>query len=281
MIIQVKNWNKFQHFKDRRPPWIKLYRDILEDVNWHKLDGATAKCLVMFWVIASENDGALPDVETLAFRLRKSDSEIEAAVSQLSHWLERSDISAMTARHQAASAADVSGHQETETETEEETEKEAEPVAVATPPPLSRKKSLKTGLPADFAVSDRVKAWAAEKGYDRLPEHLDAFRRKASAKGYAYVNWDDAFMEAIREDWAKLRGRAFNGAAPPPEAGANADPDSRSAIEAEGVAKGIGPWNEIKEQWHIYKARVRGRPSQGLGIEALARIAASRQGAMQ
>lgn len=55
-----------------------------------------------------------------------------------------------------------------------------------------------------------------------------------------------------------------------------ADPDSRSAIEAEGVAMGIGKWNEISEQWHVYKARVRGRQPNGLGLDQLAAMAAQR-----
>ena len=58
-----------------------------------------------------------------------------------------------------------------------------------------------------------------------------------------------------------------------------ADPDSRSAIEAEGIAKGIGKWNEISEQWHVYKARVRGKPVNGLGLEALSAMAAQHAGA--
>ncbi len=56
------------------------------------------------------------------------------------------------------------------------------------------------------------------------------------------------------------------------------DPESRSSIEAEGVAKGIGAWDELKEQWHSYKARVRGN-TPFLGIDALAGMAARRQGA--
>lgn len=57
------------------------------------------------------------------------------------------------------------------------------------------------------------------------------------------------------------------------------DPDSRQAIEAEGVAKGIGPWNEINEQWHLYKARVRGNPrNSGLDLNGLTAMAAQRQG---
>ena len=77
------------------------------------------------------------------------------------------------------------------------------PAAQATKP--TKKRPTKTALPNDFSISDRVREWAAERGYNRLDEHLDAFKRKAIAKGYAYASWDDAFMEAIREDWAKLR----------------------------------------------------------------------------
>lgn len=62
----------------------------------------------------------------------------------------------------------------------------------------------KSAMPNDFSVSDRVKAWAAEKGHDRLDQHLESFRAKATAKGYTYADWDAAFMEAIRENWAKL-----------------------------------------------------------------------------
>ncbi len=30
MNYRIKNWDKFQHFKNRRPPWIKLHREILD-----------------------------------------------------------------------------------------------------------------------------------------------------------------------------------------------------------------------------------------------------------
>lgn len=32
--ISVKNWDRFQHYKDRDPPWIKLYRDMLTSESW-------------------------------------------------------------------------------------------------------------------------------------------------------------------------------------------------------------------------------------------------------
>lgn len=69
----------------------------------------------------------------------------------------------------------------------------------------STPKKSKTPLPADFGLSQRVKDWAASKGFDRLDEHLESFKAKCAANGYTYVDWDSSFMEAIRGDWAKLR----------------------------------------------------------------------------
>jgi len=74
-------------------------------------------------------------------------------------------------------------------------------------------------MPADFAVSERVQRWASEHGHSRLAEHLDAFKRKVAAKGYRYVDWDAAFMEAIREDWARLGGFRGPGQSSNPFAG--------------------------------------------------------------
>lgn len=88
MAFRIKNWGKFQHFKDRRPPWIKLYRDILDDPDWFALDPKSAKVLVMLWLMASEDDGYLPDMKNLVFRLRTTEQEVRQIVSDLSHWIE-------------------------------------------------------------------------------------------------------------------------------------------------------------------------------------------------
>jgi hypothetical protein len=117
--MRIKNWTKFQHFKDRRPPWVKLYRDILDDLEWHELDPLAAKVLVMLWLIASENDGRIPDNKTLAFRLRLTEIKTKEILIKLSHWLEQDDINLISNGYQVDST-------ETETETEKEVEKEKE-----------------------------------------------------------------------------------------------------------------------------------------------------------
>jgi len=115
--VKIKNWSKFQHFKDRKPPWVKLYRDLLDDIDWHELDPKAAKTLVMLWLIASEDDGRIPPTKQLAFRLRMSEKDTEVCIFKLSHWLEQDDISTISNRYQDDGL-------ETETETEVETETE-------------------------------------------------------------------------------------------------------------------------------------------------------------
>ncbi len=83
MPMRIKNWLRFQHFKDRKPPWIKLYREILDDLEWHRLSGDAAKSLVMIWLISSESDGYIPDAKTLAFRLRTSERQIIGILNDL------------------------------------------------------------------------------------------------------------------------------------------------------------------------------------------------------
>lgn len=116
MAYRIKDYARFQHFKDRRPPWIKLYRDILDDPDWHGLDAGLAKKLVMLWLIASEDEakqGNLPDNRRLCFRLRITEKELEQALSKLSHWLEQVDINTISSRYHIDAP-------ETETETETE-----------------------------------------------------------------------------------------------------------------------------------------------------------------
>jgi hypothetical protein len=90
--MKIKNWKKFQHFSDRRPIWIKLYRDLLDDIEWHDLDPLAAKTLVALWLIASENEGLLPSAKVLAFRLRMPEKSVLSIISKLGHWLEQGDI---------------------------------------------------------------------------------------------------------------------------------------------------------------------------------------------
>lgn len=62
-----------------------------------------------------------------------------------------------------------------------------------------------TPLPADFKISERVKTWADAKGLTDLGPDLEFFVGRMRANGKTYVDWDEAFMNCVREDWAGLR----------------------------------------------------------------------------
>ena len=74
-------------------------------------------------------------------------------------------------------------------------------------PKTRRLASVKKTIPADFAVSERVLKWASERGISSpvVELHREAFVSICKANGYAYADWDAAFMNAVRANWAKIQ----------------------------------------------------------------------------
>jgi hypothetical protein len=60
-FFRVKNFEKFQHYKDRNPPWIKLHRDLLKNYEFSCLQDASKVHLVLIWLLASQMDNRVPD----------------------------------------------------------------------------------------------------------------------------------------------------------------------------------------------------------------------------
>ena len=56
----VKNWWKFQHYRDRRPPWIKLHRGFFTDPAVQSLTILDRYHLLELWAAASDLEGSLP-----------------------------------------------------------------------------------------------------------------------------------------------------------------------------------------------------------------------------
>jgi len=83
------------------------------------------------------------------------------------------------------------------------------------PPSPGRRSNRKTVIPEGFGVSDRVREYAAKHGYGHLDDRLEHFLGYCRANGKTYVDWDQAFENAIRDDWAKLNGRARPNTAQP------------------------------------------------------------------
>jgi hypothetical protein len=85
MNLKPKNWDKFQHYKDRCPPWIKLHRDLLNDRAFMGLPLASKALAPLLWLLASESkDGCFQaDSAELEFRLRIASKDIDAGLKPL------------------------------------------------------------------------------------------------------------------------------------------------------------------------------------------------------
>ncbi len=127
MILKPKNWQSFQHYKDRAPPWIKLHKGLLDDRAFQRLPVASRALAPMLWLIASEaKDGVFDgSVEELAFRMRQSEKEVAAALKPLianGFFVVVHGASEALADRQQVAVPETEGEAERETEAETEGE---------------------------------------------------------------------------------------------------------------------------------------------------------------
>ena len=133
MQLQPKNWDVFQHYKDRCPPWIKLHRDLLNNRDYICLPLASKALAPLLWLLASESKDGVFDASTeeLVFRLRMTESEVIDGVKPLidkGFFVIASGV--LAERKQVAIPE---REREGETETEKETKREKKATVVACP----------------------------------------------------------------------------------------------------------------------------------------------------
>ena len=81
-MLKPKDWDKFQHYKNRNPPWIKLYRGLLDDHDFYKLPVASRALAPMLWLLASEYHRGIitAPMDAVAFRLHIPETELVDAL---------------------------------------------------------------------------------------------------------------------------------------------------------------------------------------------------------
>jgi len=180
--MKIKNWSKFQHFKDRKPPWVKLYRDVLDDMEWYELDPLASKVLVMCWLIASEDEGRLPNIKTLSFRLRMTEKQTFDCINKLEHWLEQDDIVLISEQYQSDTL---------ETERETKTKKEIKSATeVAAPDGVSSE------------VWDSFVKQRKTKKAQITQFVMDGIAREAEKAGRTM---DDVLQEIVSRNWVSFK----------------------------------------------------------------------------
>jgi hypothetical protein len=173
--MNIKNWKRHQHYKNRTPPWIKLHREILDDPKFVFMDPSEFKVLILCWLIASEtDDGSLPASDVLAFRLRLASNVLADCVSSLCAKGLVVDASNQPSPCKQ-DASNVLAQSRVETETEE--------IIVLNKPPLSTTKKARLKQ-ADMP--------------DGFKEFWDAYGKKVNVKK-SIKYWSDMSTEEKAE----------------------------------------------------------------------------------
>lgn len=166
--FSVKNFNELQHYRDRNPPWIKLYNRLLDDYEFGKLPDASKFHLLAIYLLASRSNNRIPyDPAWIAQRSNartKVDLDIlrDAGFLLINQPLPNAE--------QDASTTLAERYRETERETEQSREEKentsAAPAALVSP---KKKKSEEPFVLPDWIPEDHWNAWIEARTKSKHP----------------------------------------------------------------------------------------------------------------
>lgn len=235
--LRVKNWERFQNYSDRRPPWIRLYADLIngDDVPYNSLADASKLLLIHIWLLASRHENKIPGQIITKGRLNLKSAvnlqpliaagfiewhtEEDASAALANGLQEDSGEQALARRARASVSVSVSPSVSV-------LEKEFEQIWPEYPKPIGRKAALRHFLvtvktPEDVAAIRR--ALANYKSSDRV-------RRGYVQNGATWFNnWRDWENYVEKTDGNKPRSNKQPTAA---DFGMRTADDARSAIAA-------------------------------------------------
>lgn len=115
--IEIVNWERYQHYTKRNPPWIKLYHALLDDIEFMRLPPATRWIAIGLFLLASREENCIPyDLEAIQWRLRLPEPPDLSAIQ---------DAGLIRVVHNDSTVI-ASGKRNGVTEAEAETEEESE-----------------------------------------------------------------------------------------------------------------------------------------------------------
>jgi len=189
LTIQIARWSDFQHYKRRRPPWLRLYHRLLDDPDYRRLEPRARCLLIDLWLLASEEEHGKFSVELpdLAWRLRLQDASALLAdlgtlhavrdVENRHKWLTVNGLDGNASTPLATRKQHATPETETETETEQNT-----PL-----PPSPRE-----GAPST-ALATRAEPWAVQA--ERLRHHVNGSTADLIAAGQLVLSYFNAVMQ--------------------------------------------------------------------------------------
>jgi hypothetical protein len=204
-VIVIAAWDKFQHYKDRDPPWVKLYRDLLTAESWVLGTDESRLVQVASMLLAARYRNATPLNYSLFRKVASidlSEAKFRAAIDHLAATGFLEIQGDAQPRKQSASKPQAS----CTSETEAETDKEAEQIQSA------RKRAAKR-CPEDWQPTDPE----VEKIRGECPD-IDLLAETRKFRDYEFgrarSDWPATWRNWMRE--AQSRAGRPNGHKPRP-----------------------------------------------------------------
>jgi hypothetical protein len=74
--FKVRNFEKFQHYKNSNPTWIKLYVGVLHDYDFSLLSDTERLQVLLIWLLAAKTGNRVPWDEKWVQREIKTDAPV-------------------------------------------------------------------------------------------------------------------------------------------------------------------------------------------------------------
>jgi len=87
-MLKAKNWSSYQSYKDRNPPWIRLHKRLIDDINFQRMSADARATLPMLWLLISEDEEPVTGLlrigyEEISFRLRQPEKLIKSVICEI------------------------------------------------------------------------------------------------------------------------------------------------------------------------------------------------------
>lgn len=193
--FSVKNFERFQHYKDRSPPWIKLYNELLDDYDFGLLPDASKLHLVAIWLLASRSNNKIPLDPTWIAKRISATEPVDLSILKAAGFIEYNQECSETLASRKQSAMPE------ERESRGRDRAEQREIGEATPPPSKAVRKSMSSLPDNFpdqpAVTDACAYWDGRGRQDlsaNVRDEADRFRAHHQAHGSRMADWGQAWV---------------------------------------------------------------------------------------
>jgi hypothetical protein len=164
-VIALKNWERHQHYKDRDPPWVKLYRDLLTSESWVLGTDVSRVVQVASILLAARYSNAIPNVWNVFRKVTSIDCTEAQFSDALSHLVATNFLEIQQCASVANPVAQVASNGLAKCSTEAEAEKsraEGDKTRARDPVPRESGDALCRTPSAEDVLAEMSDSWKAD-----------------------------------------------------------------------------------------------------------------------